>query len=264
MGPSTNAQVSSLLSPSRTPRLGLFVGVSVGLHVAVAALAVLLGNFDRSPRIVLDQEPIKASLVRLGKERDQRLLPRQQSAPPPPKEVKAPPKPPEPVPVPTPVPAVAPVAVPVPGVKPQPAPTPQAGTKTGDETQKPRSLADAFSRASSKPEELEGAEDGDPFGDSAVQEGERYYGALRAQIRRYYDVSQTISDQERLHLRAEVLIRIGRAGELLDAKVAKRSGNELFDSSVLAAARRASPFSPPPDHLRANLDAKGILLEFRP
>ncbi len=261
MGPSN---VNSLLQPARTPMLGVFIGASVGLHVVVALVAVLLGKFDRSPRIVLDQEPIKASLVRLGKERDQRLLPRQESAPPPPKEVKAPPKPPDPQPAPVPAVAPSPAAVALPGVKPQPQPAPQPGAKTGETQQKPRSLADAFNRAASKPEELEGAADGDPFGDSAIQEGERYFGALRAQIRRYYDVSKTIADGERIHLRAEVLIRIGRGGELLDAKLARASGNELFDSAVLAAAKRASPFSPPPDHLRSNLDAKGILLEFRP
>ncbi len=246
---------------SRPPKaLGLFVGVSVGLHVAVVVLGVLLGKFDRSPTRVIDQTPIKASLVRLGKERDQKLLPRIEKAAPPPKEVKAPPQP--PTPAPTPPPEAA--KVPSPVAKPQPAPTPapQPGAKTGETTKS--SLFDAINKASAKPEELEGAADGDPFGDSATQEGERYYGALRAQVRRSYDVSRTLSEQERLHLRAEVVIRIGRGGNLLDAKLARASGNDLFDSAVLGAVKRAAPYSPPPDHLRSDLEADGILLEFRP
>ena len=251
--------VQTLLDARPPKALGVFVGVSVGLHVVVAIVGVMLGNIDRGPARVIDQTPIKASLVRLGKERDQKLLPRIEKAAPPPKEVKAAPKPPEPVPTPP----VEKAVVPSPIARPAPAPTPQPGAKTG-ETQKKPSLFDAFAKASAKPEELEGAADGDPFGDSATQEGERYYGALRAQVRRSYDVSRTISEQERLHLRAEVVIRIGRSGSLLDATLARASGNDLFDSAVLAAVKRASPFSPPPDHLRQDLEADGILLEFRP
>ncbi len=38
----------------------------------------------------------------------------------------------------------------------------------------------------------------------------------------------------------------------------------LFDSAVLAAVKKASPFSPPPDHLRDALQKSGIVLEFSP
>ena len=38
----------------------------------------------------LDQKPIKASLVRQGKPREEKLLPRKEQPPPPPKEQKAP------------------------------------------------------------------------------------------------------------------------------------------------------------------------------
>lgn len=253
------AVANSLFVRRRSPVAG-FVVVSVAAHVVVVAAAVLVGMLNRPPPLVLDQKPIKASLVRLGKERDKKLLPRKEEAPPPPKEVvKAPPPTPEP-----PAPVKPAEAVPIPGVKPpEPAPAKQAGTKTGEAPK--RSLFDAFSKAAAKPdEELEGASDGDPLGDSAIQEGERYYGALLSQIRRYYDVSSTIGEQERMHLRAQVLFRIGRGGELLDVKLAKQSGNDLFDSAVVSAAKKAAPFAPPPDHLRPALSGEGILLEFRP
>jgi TonB family protein len=109
----------------------------------------------------------------------------------------------------------------------------------------------------------EGDPDGSPDGDSAVQEGERYWAELRAQVHRYYDVSQTIPDSERMHLRAQVEIRIGASGQLLKVELAKPSGNSLFDQAVLAAVKKASPFQPPPDTLRANLQSSGVALDFR-
>ena len=40
--------------------------------------------------------------------------------------------------------------------------------------------------------------------------------------------------------------------------------NALVNSAVLAAVKKASPFSPPPDHLRDTLQKGGIVLEFSP
>lgn len=243
----------------RPTRLGGFVVLSVAGHALVVAAAVVIGLFHSTAPVDLDQKPIKATLVRLGKERDKRLLPRKDEPPPPPREVKSetPPTPVEPAP--------PKETVPIPGVKPEPKPSPakQAGAKTASPT---HSLFDAFNKVASKtpPEELEGAADGDPDGDSATQEGERYYGALRASVHRNYDVSSTISEQERLYLKAVVLLRIGTRGELLQAKISTPSGNALFDSAVLGAVKKASPFGPPPDHLRDQLQGRGILLEFTP
>jgi TonB family protein len=246
----------SLLLSKPTPIAPFLVG-SVALHVGVVVVAVLYGSFSRAPMIKLDQEPIKASLVRLGTPRDQKLLPRkEQELPAPPREVKAAPTPVERAPE-------KPVdAVPIPGLaKPEPAKQQQDGTRTGEE--KRNALFSAFGKASTKADDLEGALDGDPFGDSARQEGERYYGAVTSQVRRYYDVSQTISEQERMFLKAEVFFRVSRSGEVVEVKLSKRSGNELFDSAVLAAVRRAAPFAPPPDHLRKVLETEGFILEFK-
>ena len=248
----------SLLTRRATPAVP-YVLVSIGLHAAVVIAAILWGMFGGSAPMDLDQKPIKASLVRLGKPRDQKLLPRKEELPPPPKQVEGPkpdpvaPKPPE----------KSAVAVPIPGVKPEtkPAPSKQAGEKTGNERR--NALFSAFGKASAKPEDLEGAEDGDPFGDSAVQEGERYYGAVTAQVRRYYDVSQTISEQERMFLKAEVFFRVDRRGSLMEVKLSKPSGNTLFDSAVVAAVKKAAPFAPPPEHLRDTLEDEGVILEFK-
>lgn len=249
--------VAQSLFVRRPSRMGAFILFSIAAHVVVIAVGVALSSFNRAPPIDLDQKPIKASLVRLGKERDKKLLPRQEQLPPPPKEVQAktaavapPEKPAE--------------AIPVPGVKPPPpAPSKQAGTKAG--APEKRSLFDAFSKASTKPEELEGAEDGDALGDSATQEGERYLGLISRQVQRYYDVSSTISEQERMYLRATLRFRISRSGELVGSPtIVKTSGNALFDSAVLAAVKKANPFAPPPEHLRSELQSRGFEVEFTP
>jgi TonB family protein len=67
-----------------------------------------------------------------------------------------------------------------------------------------------------------------------------------------------------MHLRALVLLRLKATGDVLETRLAKPSGNDLLDSAVMAAVRRASPFSPPPTHLRDSLQKVGVQLEFRP
>ena len=258
------AVTQSLLVPRRS-RLGIFLAVSLGGHVLVGVLGALYAAFYEPAKIELDQKPIRASLVRLGKPRDEKLLPRKEEPPaPPPKKVEAPPTPPAP----TEPPAVDnTVAVAVPGVKPEPAPkpTPQPGEAKGEDRRKRLFGAfDKLSKPSKQQEELEGAEDGDPSGDSATAEGERYFGLLSSQVRRHYNVADTLSESERMHLKAQVAVRLNRAGEVLEARLSKESGNALFDSAVLAAVKKAAPFSPPPDHLRNMLQKSGIVLEFRP
>lgn len=249
-------RVEQSLLLSRPAPWGRFLLFSVGAHVAAVAALVAVQAWTGRPSIDLDQKPIQASLVRLGKTRDPKALPRLEPEPPPPaEEAKPAPTPAEPPPPPA----------PVPGLKPAPvAPTPP---KTGAEAAAQRKkLFGAFSKfaKASKPEELEGQLDGDPNGDSAKQEGERYYGLLSVQVHRHYDVAQTIPEDERLHLRAQVAIRISRAGEVTKTTLAKSSGNPLFDNAVLAALQRASPFPPPPDALRDRLAREGVVLEFKP
>jgi TonB family protein len=251
----------SLLA-SRPSRLGRFITFSLFGHAGLLLAVGLYTTFFAAPPMVLDQKPIRATLVRLGKPRDEKLLPRKEEPPPPPpKKVEAAPAPPTPTP-----PEPAKVAVPIPGMKPEPAakPTPQKGEAKGEDRR--NRLFGAFDKFSkSKPqEELDGAEDGDPNGDSATAEGERYFGLLSSQVRRHYNVADTIPENERLYLKAQVAMRLNRTGEVLDARLAKASGNVLFDSAVLAAVKKASPFSPPPDHLRDALQKSGIVLEFSP
>lgn len=239
------AQASSysLLRP-RPSGLLPFVLLSIVGHVLITAGGLALSWAFAGPKVDLEQKPIKASLVRLGKKRDEKLLPRKEEPPPPP-----PPKAAE-VPVPAPAPPDKAVKIPSKDAKPE---KPVDAKKT---------LFDAFSKAG-KQEELEGDPEGDPNGDSAVQEGERYFGLLKSVVQRNYDVSDTIPEAERRTLKAEVALYIGAGGELIDVKLSKPSGNDLFDSAVVGAVKKASPFAPPPPHLAESLKKQGVAIVFR-
>lgn len=252
---STTHAPASLLEDRPTP-LPLFFAGSVVAHVLAVGVWLLVGWLMAGPKVDLQQTPIKASLVRKGKPRDEKLLPRKEEepAPPPPKAAE--------------------VAAPTPPAKPDTAvkiPTKDAKAEKAEKSDgakdTKKSLFDAFSKTGRQgkvAEELEGEADGDPNGDSAKQEGERYFGLLNSVVKRNYDVSNTIDEAERRRLRAEVALRIGTGGELLEATLTKPSGNELFDSAVLGAVKKAAPFSAPPEHLRDALKKSGVAFVFTP
>ncbi|MCU0700295.1 MAG: TonB C-terminal domain-containing protein [Myxococcaceae bacterium] len=249
------ARTESLLEPRPTP-LVPFVALSIGVHV-VAALVLSVASWLFAPaKVSLDPPPIKASLVRLGKKRDEKLLPRKEEPPPPPPAAE------KAAPAPTPAVPDKAVAIPTKDAKPEPK---KDTAKDGAKDAK-KSLFDAFNKTAraSKAEELEGAEDGDKDGDSARQEGERYFGLISAMVKRNYDVSDTIPEAERRMLRATVKVKLGGTGELLDADLVKASGNDLFDGAVLGAVKKAAPFGPPPEHLRDGLKKDGVSLVFTP
>ncbi len=255
-----NATPSSLLAP-RPSGLLPYVLASVVGHVSVVVGAMLLSWALAGPKIDLEQKPITASLVRLGKPRDEKLLPKKEEPKPAPEPEQ--PAPPEPVAAPQPPPAA--VAIATKDTKPDDAKKKDKATDKDSKDSK-KSLFDAMKKVArgGKPEEAEGAADGDVNGDSAKQEGEKYYGLLKAVVNRNYDVSDTIDEAERRRLKAVVSIRLGPSGELLDVKLTKRSDNELFDSAVVAAVKKAAPFGAPPSHLRDSLKTQGVTFAFSP
>src|SRR5690606_16459108 len=104
-----------------------FVVGSIAFHVSIVVVGVWLSNVDRAPKLDLDQKPVKATLVRLGKARDPSMLPRKEpKPPPPPKEVKAPEPPPTAPAEPAPAPSTNTVPVPAAATK-APAQAPKAG-----------------------------------------------------------------------------------------------------------------------------------------
>ncbi len=243
------ASRSSLLTTPPLP-LGRFLVPSLLVHALLFGLVLGYGALTARPMLDLDQKPIRATLVRQGTPRDEKLLPRIEETPPPPKE-QAPP----------PAPAAVVVAPPTPAAAPAKRASP--GQKTGDDRRKLLGAFDQLSK-SKRPPETSGAVDGEVSGDSSESEGERYYGQLSVQVKRFYDVSETIPDQERIHLVAQVALFIDPSGQLARFRLVKSSGNDLFDGAVLDAVKRSAPFAPPPGHLRNALQKYGIVLQFRP
>jgi TonB family protein len=245
----------SLLNHRSAP-WGRFLFISLGAHVLAIGVLAAAQAWAGGPKIDLNTQPIEASLVRLGKPRDPKMLPRLEAATPTP-PTPAPPAPQEEAP-PPPTPAAVPTVMPSPHTPPAP--------DTAKPAARRAQLFGAFSKfaRNAPPAELEGAADGDVNGDSAKQEGERYYGMIEVQVHRHYDVSDTIPDDERIRLRAQVVLKLSRSGEVVKSELVHSSGNALFDSAVLVAVKKASPFPPPPDALRERLHREGVVLEFRP
>ncbi len=250
----------------------VMTALSVLVHAAGIALAVWIAQRE-PPKITPVQKPVTAKLVRLGKPRDKRLLPRlEQEAPPPPPPPKtvdvpvpdAPAAPPPPVSVPS----TAPTVPAAPQKTQTRAPTTRTSHRTALATAARRqSLFSAFSNtAKSAADEAVGEEDGDPEGDSdSAEEGERYFGLILAKARRHYDVSKSISPQEIIRLKAVVVLYIGSRGELIrDPELQKSSGNGLFDQEVLMALKKAAPFGPPPKNLAETLRTVGVAIEAKP
>jgi protein TonB len=225
------------------------VAGSVLAHALVIAAALLVVGSE-PPKVDLAQKPVKARLLRLGKKRDEKLLPRLPSAQPPPAATK---------------PVEVPGARPAP-IVPKPAPSTSKATTVKEDQQRRSRLFDAFASTAAKPEELSGDPDGDPDGDSdTATEGERYFGLVLSLARRNYGITKTIPPQELIRLKAIVVLYIGSKGELLkDPEVQTSSGNAQFDQDVILALRKAAPFGPPPKELAKTLESVGVAIEATP
>jgi TonB family protein len=237
------------------------VAISVALHVGLFGAAVVAARYAAGPRIDLGQKPIAAKLVRLGKPRDEKLLPRKETAPPPPPApTEAPvPVPPPPAPSPTPSPVPAPPAPKA--AAPAAAAKPDSRAKLDDVMKRFKSGLPPGPATASEPV---GQLDGDPEGDAEeAAEGERYLALIQRRIKDRYQVPATIPETERLHLNAVVRIYIERNGGIARSELVRSSGNGVYDSAVQAGVGRASPLPPPPEHLVAML-RDGVDLNFRP
>lgn len=239
----------------RTDRLLLiFMGVSLLGHTAGVATYALVSS-HRAPALQLDDNIVKARLVKLGKKRDEKLLPRIDKArPAPPVEKKAPPVP-------------DPAVVPKPAAKPdeKAPPAPSASDildKFREQNDKP-DIDSLIKKAVGDPLD-EGHEEGSKIGsDITGRLKAEYTDELAEKIRSLYELPNTISDEERVRLVGYLYLRIGAEGQLLDAKVDKPSGNGAFDNAMVAAAKKAAPFPPPPIPLR-DFYASGFVFRFRP
>jgi colicin import membrane protein/protein TonB len=201
------------------------------------------------PPIDLDQKPIMAKLVRLGEKRPEDWLPRTDASPPPPAAAAAPVAA---------VPAApAKPAAPAPKAPPKPAAPSASGTPGGT------SLSSILSRVQREVDDRRyGSPDGDPSGDTdSASEGDRYLALVHAALRAVYVVPATISERERLHLKATVILFIEPNGRVLDHRFESRSGNPAYDAA-LERAIKAARIPPPPAELREQFRRSGFGVNF--
>jgi colicin import membrane protein len=239
----------------RRERIWPAVAISVVVHGALIGWAVLR---TRAPEIDLEQKPIVAKLVRLGEKRPEHYLPQKDAAPPPaPAAPKAAPA------VAT---APAPPTAPVPGAKPAPkqaapAPTPPSAPARGSGT----SLASVLSRVQQDADRQRwGDPNGDPEGDSDEgSEGDRYAALVQRSLQANYRVPATISDRERLYLKAMVVLFIEPDGRLSRWHIEKPSGNPAFDDALERTLRQTNRVPPPPREVAERYRSAGIGVLFQ-
>ncbi len=244
---------------SRRERLWPLVLVSLAVHAALMAFAVV----HRPPPLVdLQQKPIEARLVRLGEKRPESWLPRKELASPEP--APAPTPPPQAVPAPVAKPQPAPVAVPVlkpkPAVAPRPKPAPRASGR-GDVLS---SVLSRVRRDKALDEKVYGDPGGDPSGDASEgAPGDRYLALVERALRDSYVLPATISERDRMHLKATVVLYLDADGSVLRYTFESRSGNPAFDAA-LERAIRAARLPPPPADLRGRYRNEGLGVLYRP
>lgn len=247
-----------LLTSGRTARqnrlFAIFCGVSFIGHVA-AVTGYAIFTLASAPAVQLEDNVIKTRLVKLGKKRDEKMLPRLDASKPPPPtnakkapEVKEPPK----------------------EKAPEQKPEPKESKPSASE------ILDKFSKESEKPsldslindrlgEPLdEGHEDGSQHGTEITGRLKADYNDIvKAKVQQEYRLPTTLSDDDIIRLQSFVLLRIGEGGDLIHVDLSPASENQAFDSAVLAAAKKAAPFPPPPIQLR-EFYASGIRFRMCP
>ena len=241
---------------ARRDKLWPLVILSLAAHGAVIALAML---HKPAPLVDLEQKPIVARLVRLGEKRPQQLLPRKEEAAPPP--------------------AAAAETVPIPAAKPEPAPKPVAKAQPTAPAPKPKpaqrtasagrgdvlsSVLSRVKREKALSEPTYGDPQGDPQGDaSEAGDGDQYLALVERSLRESYVLPSTISDRDRLHLKATVVLYLDADGRVLRYAFETRSGDSAFDAA-LERAIHAARIPPPPAELRQKYRNEGLGVLYRP
>jgi colicin import membrane protein len=224
----------------RRDRMWPTVLVSIVFHAFVVAWALVRRP---PPPIDLEQKPIIAKLVRLGEKRPEEWMPRKDAPPPPP----APPAP-------------APVAAPT--AKPTVS-TPKTPARPAQPAAPSASLASILSKVQKQVDQQRW---GDPSGDESGNsdtgsEGDRYLALVRNALQSAYAVPATISERERMYLKATVILFLEPNGKVVDYRFETRSGNPAYDAA-LERAIRAVRLPPPPPDMREQFRRSGFGVNF--
>ncbi|MEM7675892.1 MAG: hypothetical protein AAF449_07805 [Myxococcota bacterium] len=225
----------------------------------------------RPPRIDLSKS-MPVELVRLGKPRDERLLPRKAPPPPPappPAQVVEPP-PPEPPPPPKPADTAVPLETKTPEEPPpkkkdppkKPPPKLSAAAKKllAAAGSSEASLDDAMAKL-----DQEGSEDGSRVGNTTdpARAAAGYKRDIAEALRVGYEVPAPIPAAQRRFLKARVVLFIDRRGRIKKYEFTERHSNVLFMSS-LEKLLRSIKLPEPPKALRRQVARSGVEVIFSP
>jgi TonB family protein len=225
---------------------------SIGAHAAV-----FLGAWWYVHHATLRKPPpsiVTAKLVQLGKPRDEKLLPRLETA----AEQ-----------LPSAGTETTGKTISLSGQSGPPAPD-AATLKANDAIDRQKRLLEALAKlqtegpSAKKPQERVGREDGAVDGDAQrAEEGDRYAALVVKALKDHFVVPNTISQQERLYLFCELNLHIAADGVITRFTIEKSSGNAQFDRAVEATIQRAE-LPPPPDILRTTYFDDGLPVRFKP
>lgn len=210
--------------------------VHVVLVVVIAVSATFSGRAAEKPRNVM-----VTKLVRLGRPRDKKLLPRLHARTPPHRK---------------------PVAVPTKKAKPQPnAPTAK------QRLQEMSQVSDALARLKKETTPPAGAKNGVAGGEvsdlAKALMGNKYVTEIYRCLKENFDVEGVAPDRVR-GKEATVFVRVQADGTLYAPQLRHPSGMPAVDRAVIAAVRRCGKVSPPPPMIRDRVVAEGIQIQFKP
>ena len=241
-----------------------FLGCSAGslfIHILVLIFFASGLWFAESHRI--EFESVQAKLVKLGEERDKKLLPRITQPKPAPKSEKKDPKP-EPkkeekaVEKPKPKPDGKANSL-KPKEEPKPAEKVKKNEPPKEEKKKASSLDELLSgdvmekikRDARAEETKEGAKDGVDDGDvtdpALALKANMYIRQISKLIKQNWNIPSIISADERRNLMTKIYFKITYGGEVYDIKIKSSSGNPVYDSSVIEAVKKTAKLPLPDD-----------------
>ncbi len=90
-------------------------------------------------------------------------------------------------------------------------------------------------------------------------EFDHYIGSLDAHVKNNWALPEWMLSQ---NLRAEVYVRVDKTGQLVERRLAVKSGNSEFDQRVMEALERSNPFPPPPEKFIDLVGIQGITFAF--
>jgi protein TonB len=121
----------------------------------------------------------------------------------------------------------------------------------------------SLTKEGAKEDEGEGSPDGVDEGTALIAEkGNEYMTKVYSAVKGQYSVPEIITERERQFLNAVVIITINARGQIKNLAFEKRSGNQVFDSAIENAIRRAAPFPAPPPELVDKYASEGIGIDF--